>query len=55
MGYSQGAAQIFYGLAKKQDYFAPRVHRFIGLASCIYPMEPSETATYENTIKKHIW
>ena len=49
MGYSQGSAQIYYGLAKKQDYFAPRVHRFIGLASCIYANIP--TSTYESTIK----
>ena len=53
MGYSQGSAQIYYGLAKKQDYFAPRVHRFIGLASCIYANIP--TITYESTIKSGIW
>ena len=36
IGYSQGSAQMYYGLAKKQDYFAARVHRFIALGSCIY-------------------
>ena len=36
MGYSQGSAQIYYGLATNQDYYAERVHRFVGLASCIF-------------------
>ena len=29
IGYSAGTAEIYYGLAKKQDYFAERVNRFI--------------------------
>ena len=48
IGYSQGSAQIYYGLAKKQDYFAPRVHRFIALATCVFPARA--TSTYVNTI-----
>ena len=35
IGYSQGTSSAYYGLAKMQDYFAPRVHRFIAMASCI--------------------
>ena len=35
MGYSQGSSAMLYGLAKKQDWFADRVNRFIGLAACI--------------------
>ena len=34
IGYSQGGAQIFYGLSKNQDWFAERVNRFVGLAAC---------------------
>ena len=36
MGYSQGGAQIFYALAKNQDWYASRIHRFVGLAPCHY-------------------
>ena len=36
IGYSQGTSQTYYGLAKKQDYFAERLHRFVALASCIF-------------------
>ena len=28
---------MLYGLAKKQDYFAERVNRFVGLAPCLLP------------------
>mmetsp|Transcript_44395 Transcript_44395/g.58895 ORF Transcript_44395/g.58895 Transcript_44395/m.58895 type:complete len:118 (-) Transcript_44395:363-716(-) len=35
IGFSQGSAQSIYGLAKRQDFFAPRVHRFVALAPCI--------------------
>ena len=27
---------MYYALAKEQDYFAARVHRFVALDSCIY-------------------
>ena len=36
MGYSTGGAQMFYGLAKRQDWFAERVNRFVGLSACQY-------------------
>lgn len=36
IGYSQGGAQIFYGLATDQDWFAERVHRFVALSPCHY-------------------
>lgn len=32
---SQGSAQSWYGLAKRQGYFADRVRRFVAMASCI--------------------
>ena len=46
IGYSQGASQIYYGLAKMQDYFAERVNRFIALAACAFgnPTLPTEEA-----------
>ena len=34
MGNSQGGAQIFYALAKEQDRYVDKVHRFVGLAPC---------------------
>ena len=34
IGYSQGSAQNIYGMAKKQDFFAERVNRFIAVAPC---------------------
>ena len=49
IGYSQGSTQIYYGLAKKQDYFAERVNRFIGLASCAYVYQKY---SYERTVKE---
>lgn len=51
IGYSQGGAQMYYGLAKKQDYFAERVNRFVVLASCIFTIRP---ATYEEEVKKYL-
>ena len=35
MGYSQGSAQMFYGLATNQDFFAERAERFVAIAPCI--------------------
>lgn len=35
IGFSQGSAQNFYGLAKDQDYFASRVNRFIAIGACM--------------------
>ena len=32
IGYSQGGAQIFYALAKNQDWYADKVHRFVALS-----------------------
>lgn len=37
MGYSQGGAQMFYALAKNQDFYADKVHRFVSLSGCPYP------------------
>lgn len=37
MGYSNGAVQIFYALAKQQDFYASRVNRFVAMSSCHYP------------------
>ena len=36
MGYSTGGAQMMYALATDQDYYADKVHRFVGLSSCQY-------------------
>ena len=35
IGYSQGSAQNLYAMAKKQDFFAERVNRFIAVAVCM--------------------
>lgn len=35
-GYSQGSSGVFYGMAKKQDYYAERVNRFVALNPCIF-------------------
>jgi len=43
IGYSQGSAQNLYGLAKKQDWFAKRVNRFIAIAPCIAAVIGRET------------
>ena len=37
IGYSQGSAQMYYGLAKMQDYFADKINRFIAISPCINP------------------
>ena len=36
LGYSMGSAASFYGLAKKQDFFAPRLHRYVSIATCVH-------------------
>ena len=50
IGYSQGSAQIWYALAKHQDFYADKVHRFVALASCIISKagdsSPSDVAKY---------
>lgn len=39
IGFSQGTAQMFYGLATlEEEYFASRVNRFIALAPCVIPV-----------------
>lgn len=50
MAYSLGTASAYYGLAKKQDYFADRINRFVSLASCaiITPFHQ----TYEEEVKR---
>ena len=40
---------MYYGLAKKQDYFAERVNRFVALASCIF--YTGSKYNYEETVK----
>ena len=52
VGYSQGTAQIFYGMAKNQDYFAERVSRFVALAPCIWTdLLP---LTWEEQVSKYL-
>ena len=52
VGYSQGTAQIFYGLATNQDYFAERVNRFVALAPCIW--SASNPMTWEEEVSKFL-
>ena len=35
VGFSQGASQTFYALAKHQDFYADKLHRFVALAPCL--------------------
>ena len=35
LGHSQGTTQMFYGLAKNEDYFKDRINLFIALAPCV--------------------
>ena len=51
MGYSMGNAQMWYGLATDQDYFAPRVNRFISAATCIIPNPEFEGLDEEDNQK----
>ena len=52
MGYSQGATQMYYGLAKKQDYYAERINRFIALTTCIYVAPLFDD--YEEAVKTYL-
>ena len=52
MGYSQGATQMYYGLAKRQDYYAERIHRFVALTTCIFPAPL--VRDYEYEVKKFL-
>ena len=36
LGYSMGSAACFYALAKRQDFFAPRIHRYVSIATCVH-------------------
>ena len=36
LGYSMGSAASFYALAKRQDFFAPRIHRYVSIATCVH-------------------
>ena len=37
VAHSQGTSSMWYGLAHKQDFYAEKLHRFIALASCVFP------------------
>ena len=43
---------MYYGLVKKQDYFAERVNRFIALAST--PIANTYCGEYEEQVKKFL-
>jgi len=45
VGYSQGTIQMFYGLIKKQDYFAENLHKVVQLAPCFVPSSTPEIHT----------
>ena len=36
IGYSMGSAQMFYSLAKLQDFHADRINRFIAIGPCVF-------------------
>ena len=37
VAHSQGTSSMWYGLSKRQDFYAERVTRFIAMAACIFP------------------
>ena len=41
---------MWYALAKRQDYFAERVHRFVPLASCIIPYMYAGLTSYDEIV-----
>lgn len=51
LGYSQGGALIYYALAKNQDWYAERVHRFVSLAGCPYGII---TGSYEQNVSQYL-
>jgi len=50
VGYSQGTAALWYGMAKRQAWYAERVVRVIYLASCL---NRDGIATHEKNIKDY--
>ncbi len=48
LGHSQGSSLMWYALAKNQDYFAPRVNRFVAIAACLF----AEAYDWGNTYEK---
>ena len=48
LGYSQGTAQMFYGLSHMESEFhADNMYKAVLLAPCFYPLVPEETRTPE--------
>ena len=43
---------MYYGLAKRQDYYAERIHRFVALTTCIFPAPL--VRDYEYEVKKFL-
>ena len=37
LGYSQGGGQIYYALARNQDWYADRVVRYVSMSAANYP------------------
>ena len=48
IGYSQGTSALWYGMAKRQAWYAERVARVIYLASCL--QQPGAGVTHESTV-----
>ena len=46
VGHSQGTSQVWYALAKNQDYYANKINRFVTLSSCLIP-EFNDVLDYE--------
>ena len=42
---------MYYGLAKKQDYFAERINRFVALAACPHMIQ---STSYEDHVKTYM-
>jgi len=41
----------WYALAKNQDYYAERVHRFIAMASCTHPIPYANLRNYDQIVR----
>ena len=50
IGHSMGTSIMWYALAKNQDFYAERVHRFFAMASCIIPNIPIFGLDREETL-----
>ena len=52
MGYSQGGGQIYYALARNQDWYADRVVRYVSMSAANYPRQIDDS--YERNVSQFL-